>query len=93
MEETKQVLDLTNFSEEDFTKIKRGLDLFNTNNCSRYFGYVDKTELKTLNKSFGVVTLSDVVVGGLVVAGGILVVQGVRKIFKKQTCEKECKQK
>ena len=54
--DSKRFLDCSELSMEQFTKIQNGYnDFLNSTNKARYFGYVDKTELKILNRVFGYV--------------------------------------
>lgn len=56
----ERVLDLSTLSEEDYLKILKGWNDFAnpSNSRVRYFGYVDKTEIKKLAKVFGYKTIS-----------------------------------
>lgn len=65
-------LDMSQLSAEEFTKIQSGYNDFINKRCDKYFGYVDKDTLKTLNRLFNYVDtrswVAGAIVGGLSVA-------------------------
>lgn len=65
-------LDMSQLSAEEFTEIQSGYNDFINKRCDKYFGYVDKDVLKTLNRLFNYVDkrswVAGAIVGGLSVA-------------------------
>lgn len=89
MEENKRILDLTNVcNDAEFAAIKRGFDAAMANtDRRRYFGYVDKHELKTICKWCGYVDKAAMwkgaVVAWLGMAGGMVVIKLLENRRKK----------
>ena len=72
----EQILDFSMAPPEEFINIKRGYDLFLTNTKrERYFGYVDKKELKYICKHFGYVNPKTFLQGCVFGAGALLIYQ------------------
>ena len=75
-----KILDCSGFNEQEFECVKRGLSsMFSNTNKRRYFGYVDKKELKKLNRLFHYTDKCSFVKGGIVVAGVIWAGSKVKK--------------
>lgn len=51
----ERILDMSALSQADYERIKTGWEQFNKNDCARYFGYVDKKDLKKLCRVFNYV--------------------------------------
>lgn len=69
----EKVIDLTAIDEAAAERIMKGWKAMETNtHCARYFGYVDKEQLKVLIKKFGYFDTKAFIGGGLVGAGLVL---------------------
>lgn len=85
MMDSKRFLDCSELSMEQFTKIQNGYNCFlNDTNKARYFGYVDKTELKTLNRLFGYCDRRSWF-SGFVIGAGVIVLCNSYKKTKEET--------
>ena len=51
----ERILDLSTLSQMDYEKIKVGYEKFNNNTCVRYFGYIDKKDMKNLCRAMNYV--------------------------------------
>ena len=51
----EKILDMSVLSQLDYEKVKSGWDKFNTNTCARYFGYIDKKDMKNLCRTMNYV--------------------------------------
>ena len=52
---SEKILDMSALSQADYDRIKTGWEQFNNNDCARYFGYIDKKDLKKLCRMFNYV--------------------------------------
>lgn len=81
----EKILDMSVLSQADYEKIKTGWEKFNNNNCARYFGYIDKKDLKNLCRTFNYVDTRSWVAGLLfvpVVIGSAYVGHKIHKFNK-----------
>lgn len=89
MEGNNKVLDLSVLSDVDFAKVKSGWDKHMSSTVSTYFGQVDKTSLKYLNRAFNYVDGSSFVKGGLFVTGVYFAGKLIHKYCTKEENNKD----
>ena len=83
----EKVIDMSMLSDWEAASIADGWRKFNENTkIPRYFGYVDKTDLKAMNKAFKYVDTKSWV-SGVVVGAGLVLGYGYYKLRKKKTKE------
>ena len=84
----EKVIDMSMLSDESAARIANGWKLFNENTkIPRYFGYVDKTELKAMNRAFNYVDTRSWV-SGAIIGAGLVLGYGYHQLRKKKAKEK-----
>lgn len=73
MNENK-TLDLSMLSDTEAAAVKNGFDLFlkGENTKARYFGYVDKTDMKRFAKIFGYIDKRSLILGAVAATVGCI---------------------
>jgi len=85
-----KIIDCSSFSDREFENIQRGFKHFmERTHLARYFGYVDKKELKNLNRAFNYTDKRSFVKGGIVAAGVIWAGTKIKKHLDEKKAAEE----
>lgn len=88
MDENK-MLDCSKLNTTEVEAVRRGLTKFMESTKARYFGYVDKRELKNLNRLFNYTDKRSFLKGSAITVGAFWVGSKIKKKFKENKAE-EC---
>lgn len=78
----EKILDCSCMSDTEFMSVQRGLQCMESQNCARYFGFVNKAGMKDLTNQFGYVHTATLFKGGLIGAGIVLTAGVIGKHIK-----------
>lgn len=86
----EKILDCSSMSDFQFTSVKQGFDaMVNNVHKHRYFGYVDKVNLKDILRTLHYTDKRSFVKGGLFVTGVIIAGKAAKHLIEKKLAEKE----